>query len=352
MSTFQSAQIFGVSLPLPTNLSPPLVQDAEAQEAALRARQEKQQEEHHQTLMKTADEERQRFKALRYHDTATAQSNSAKATPSNVVEHAFVPFVRYPSLQASVYRGGYMGDAVVGTLWTAEAQYEDDRRDALLVQCVDVAKIIGNAQGRKRLAGIEKEVELVQACRHPNLLRVYAAQTITDTSNNSSRLEIALAPYGSTLQDMLVAFGALSDDRLYHILQDVAKGLEALHRRSLCHKCVNPRVIALSSPGAVNHKVQWLLTGCSYQQSLVDLNRTMPFTVFKMPMPEVPQSWQAPDVLKDPLTYTSARDMWDYGVLIAYLLSGGHPYSSWPDPMSFVKQGALRRNPSVAPESR
>lgn len=211
----------------------------------------------------------------------------------------------------------------------------------------------GFSLGSKRLQNIEKEIDQVKTCRHPNLLQVFGAQTIADTSTDTSRLEIALAPFGSTLEDMLLAVGSLTGDRLLFVLQDVAQGLEALHARSLCHKCLHPRIVALASRAPIKNnsninratglqQPRWLLTGCAYQQSLVDLNRTMPFTVFNVPLPEVPPSWQAPEVLNDPLSYTPARDIWDFGVLIASLLSGGQPYSSWHDPMAFIKQGLFQ----------
>lgn len=155
---------------------------------------------------------------------------------------------------------------------------------------------------------------------------------------NSSRFEVVTGPYGNTLEDILAASGSLASDRVLQVIQDVAQGLEALHTASLCHKCLHPRAVALRQGGRSSSR--WILTGAAYQQSLVDLNKTKPFTSEVLPLPQVPASWQAPEVLRDPLSYNSARDIWDLGVLICSVLSEGQPYS-WPDPASFILKGLL-----------
>lgn len=338
-------------------------QDSKARKAALQAQQQQDNEKRHQNLMKQAQEERMRHKALSQdHHQQFASSVARPGTSQNVMDRAFVPVVRYPALDASVYRGSYVSDAVIGSLWNAEALFDDDSRQSLVLHCIDVGKVLDSSSGTpyttpgnvlktlnfkvpgpKRIKSIETEIERVQTCPHPNILRIFAAQTVSDTSSNTSRFEVALAPYKTTLESITAALGPPTGEKLYDLLLDVAHGLEALHSHHLSHKCVHARSVALQDSeetiSSSKKRSTWVLTGSAYQQSLVDLNRTLPFTTQHIPFPNIPPVWQAPEVIKEPLVYTpGGRDMWDFGVLVAWLLSSGRPYS-WVDPAHFTNSG-------------
>ncbi len=138
---------------------------------------------------------------------------------------------------------------VVGTLGSGAhssilqiRRSEDARHYAL-----KVVKI-GGPKDLKFLEQAKHEFDVAQRFEHPNLIKVYALETVRDWLFRINKVHLLIEfVNGKTLD----AVPRLSIPRLVQIFEKVASGLVHMHRRNIFHADLKPNNILLSRSGDV-----------------------------------------------------------------------------------------------------
>jgi serine/threonine protein kinase len=107
---------------------------------------------------------------------------------------------------------------------------------------------IGSAQDAKYQEQAEHEFQVAQLLDHPNLIKVYALETIRDWLFRPRKLHLLIEYVNGATLDTLPR---LPIAQLVQIFLKVANGLVHLHRRQVCHADLKPNNILLGKSGEV-----------------------------------------------------------------------------------------------------
>jgi serine/threonine protein kinase len=185
----------------------------------------------------------------------------------------------------------------------------------------------GSRAGSKRLSALLAQLTRLQGIRFKHLSDVYGF----DFDAETGVLEVLIEPLGGSLQDVLFVAQRLPTDRIATIALQVAEGLAALHDAGLLHKCLSPERVHLLSRDPSSLK----LSSACYMQDLLDINRSTPFAASR-PFPSLPDAWRCPEAVLEPLAYTQARDVWDFGLLVV-ALHGADTFDVYQEPTAFAE---------------
>jgi serine/threonine protein kinase len=138
---------------------------------------------------------------------------------------------------------------VLGTLGTgAHSTILHIRRSADSKQYALKVIPIGGKEDQKYLEQAQHEYRVAQKFDHPNLIKVYALETLRDWLFRVRKVHLLLEYVnGKTLDTMK----GLSVVRLVQIFEKVAAGLAHLHRRGVYHADLKPNNLMLSRSGEV-----------------------------------------------------------------------------------------------------
>src|SRR5438552_2436464 len=107
---------------------------------------------------------------------------------------------------------------------------------------------IGTRADLKFLDQAEHEFRVAQMLDHPNLIKIYALETVRDWLFRARKLHLLIEYVNGRTLD---TFPRLSMPRLVQIFVQVAGGLVHMHRRGVFHADLKPNNILLSRTGEV-----------------------------------------------------------------------------------------------------
>lgn len=91
-------------------------------------------------------------------------------------------------------------------------------------------------QGRKKLNGLQEEIQRLTTIRHPNLVSVFAVKVVHGGGGNAPQLMILMERMpGLMLQDVLEDCAALREERASGYLSQILGALNAVHLRDIVH---------------------------------------------------------------------------------------------------------------------
>lgn len=103
-------------------------------------------------------------------------------------------------------------------------------------------------EDQKFLEQAQHEIKVAQMLDHPNLIKVYALETVRDWLFRVKQANMLIEYVnGKTLDSVK----GLSIPRLVQVFEKVAAGLTHMHRRGVCHADLKPNNIMLSKSGDV-----------------------------------------------------------------------------------------------------
>ena len=119
---------------------------------------------------------------------------------------------------------------------------EDTKLDRPVALKLLPAHLLGNEDVRRRF---EREAKAAAALDHPHVCHVYEI----DEADGQTFISMSLIE-GESL-DKKIARGPLKLDEALSIAQQIAKGLEAAHKRGIVHRDIKPENIMVGEDGHV-----------------------------------------------------------------------------------------------------
>jgi serine/threonine protein kinase len=107
---------------------------------------------------------------------------------------------------------------------------------------------IHGPEDQKYLEQAQHEFRVAQMLGHPNLIKVYALETVKDWMFRTRKVHLLLEYVNGKTLDTCPP---LSLPRLVQVFERVASGLVHMHRRSVCHADLKPNNIMVSRAGEV-----------------------------------------------------------------------------------------------------
>lgn len=117
--------------------------------------------------------------------------------------------------------------------------------------CLSSQSSIFNPQSPRKLmlqrvqAELEKEIEVLKQCKHPNIVAYYGTKIQSDSQEIWIIMVLLLSQCGLTIQDycgvgsvkdvMKTADECLTESQIAYVLQQTLKGLCHLHQRGILH---------------------------------------------------------------------------------------------------------------------
>jgi eukaryotic-like serine/threonine-protein kinase len=214
----------------------------------------------------------------------------------------------------------------------------------------------GRESNRALLSRLRREALLGASVSHPNLVSIY---DIVSAGDGGLGIVMEYVP-GETLRDRMLREGRLPADVALPILQGIAGGLDAIHRRGIVHRDLKPANVLLGDDGTVKLADFGIATGAentriTSQGAVVGTFRYM-----------------APEQLEDAPS-NPAMDIYALAVVALEMLSGqkarpeSHPIAlahalatqpppdlrnAWPEapaPVAELLKRGMARDPSLRP---
>ena len=167
------------------------------------------------------------------------------------------------------------------------------------------------------LTQFAKECRMLQRAAHPNIVKFVGVYL----ENESTLPYLVMEFMKVTLSDHLEQNGKLDTPSNYHILSDVALGLQFLHRHipSIIHRDLSANNVLLSS--TMQAKISDLGVA-----KIIDHNLTQKSKLMQTKAPGTP-CYMPPEALNDNPDYDTSIDVYSFGVLVVHLLC-----AQWPMP--------------------
>ncbi|EGC30433.1 hypothetical protein DICPUDRAFT_99535 [Dictyostelium purpureum] len=172
-------------------------------------------------------------------------------------------------------------------------------------------KIFNEGSFSFRLEDFLKEVAILGFLNHPNLLKLKGACIAPKTNASSTFMIVTELMHKGTLLDVINKNKPLSTQQIIKYALSVAQGLEYLHGLHFIHRDIKAANILVDKDN--NAKV------ADFGMSrVIDIN-------FNMTAVAGTPKWEAPECLIGE-TYTSAADVYSYGMLLFEMATSEEPY--------------------------
>jgi len=169
---------------------------------------------------------------------------------------------------------------------------------------------------RNQIDELRREIQIMNLCRHPNLLTVYGSFV------NGSKLYI-VTPYlsaGSCLNLMKYAYpDGFEELVIATILKQALQGLNYLHKSKLIHRDVKAGNLLIDEDGLVR------LGDFGVSSSLMETGERKGLRKTFVGTP----CWMAPEVMEQS-GYNYKADIWSFGITAIELATGHAPFAKYP----------------------
>jgi len=169
---------------------------------------------------------------------------------------------------------------------------------------------------RNQIDELRREIQIMNLCRHPNLLTVYGSFV------NGSKLYI-VTPYlsaGSCLNLMKYAYpDGFEELVIATILKQALQGLDYLHKSKLIHRDVKAGNLLIDEDGSVR------LGDFGVSSSLMETGERKGLRKTFVGTP----CWMAPEVMEQS-GYNYKADIWSFGITALELATGHAPFAKYP----------------------
>ncbi|GAC1572141.1 MAG: hypothetical protein NVS3B20_04070 [Polyangiales bacterium] len=244
--------------------------------------------------------------------------------------------MRAPSLKAGDLIGGRyrlirpIGEGAMGVVWSARNELTD-RDFALKLMLPEAAK---HPQGLQRFF---REAKASGRLRHRSIIEVYDLGTVEDIPGDPHH-PLSGTPYlvmelleGEPLDALIKRDPPLLPGTIFHILADIARGLDLAHENGIVHRDLKPANIFLhrSPEGPIIPKILDFGISKLADQSFDEV-QTSAGTIVGSP------AYMSPEQARGEIDIDRRCDIWALGVILYKALTGVLPFTA-------ASQAALAR---------
>mmetsp|Transcript_49053 Transcript_49053/g.106842 ORF Transcript_49053/g.106842 Transcript_49053/m.106842 type:complete len:548 (+) Transcript_49053:27-1670(+) len=187
----------------------------------------------------------------------------------------------------------------------------------------------------KELEALQREIRLLQAVEHPNIVRYLGA------TYESGEMNIFLEYLaGGSVASLLKAFGPLSEDITRKYMRQTMRGLVYLHNeKGIIHRDVKGANILVDHDGTA----KLADFGCSQM-----IERVMSASGAQLSI-QGSVFWMAPEVSSG--TYGRRADVWSVGCTVIEMMAGRHPWPEFPSLIVAIRHILLSEDGPPLPEA-
>jgi len=163
---------------------------------------------------------------------------------------------------------------------------------------------------------ITREIEIMENCQHPNVIRLY--EIFDEKEKMNLVMELVT---GGELFDEIVSRGSFTEKDSARVMGTLCSALSYLHSKQVVHRDLKPENILLAckkeeAPPGTEPEIKVADFGLARVISDKDMMRTACGT----------PGYVAPEVLKNKGYSSGAVDLWSAGVILYILLCGFPPF--------------------------
>ncbi len=167
------------------------------------------------------------------------------------------------------------------------------------------------------LARFEREVQLASGLTHPNTIEIF---DFGRTPDDSFYCVMELLD-GQTLEEIIRLNGPIPARRVIHVLAQIAGSLCEAHSKGIVHRDIKPSNVMLCEIGGSSDVVKVLDFGLARTITGSDAERiTQAGLILGTP------PYLAPESITDPMTVDPQSDLYSFGAVAYYLLTGHEVY--------------------------
>lgn len=189
-----------------------------------------------------------------------------------------------------------------GGFATVRLGHEKGTRESVAIKSIE--------KSRSNPAFLRREVEVMKAISHPNVVETY------DVFETEHKFHIVMEYMrGGMLLDLMQGRHALSEAETRYVITQVLEGIAYLHTRGIVHRDLKPENVLIRSRGTLDIKLADFGLATFYETNSEKLMSTLVGT---------PQ-FVAPELVQNE-AYGAEVDLWAIGIMLYYFLGGSLPF--------------------------